>query len=72
MGGLGPKSMCTKNGLTRFSQRKFRFFQQWSLWSGASKGRVAMSALGSGRACPMAVIAFCPSCRSTAHPQFEL
>ena len=28
---------------------------------GASNGQVALSALGSGRACPTAVIAFCPS-----------
>ena len=28
-------------------------------------------ALGSGRAGPTAVIAFCPSCRCTAHSQFE-
>ena len=30
-----------------------------------------MSALGSGRACPTAVIAFCPSCRRAALPQYE-
>ena len=28
---------------------------------GGSNGHAAMSALGSGRACPTAVIAFCPS-----------
>ena len=31
------------------------------LWPSASNGQVALSALGSGRACPTAVIAFCPS-----------
>ena len=33
-GGLGPKILCTKNGPTRFSNRKFRFLPRWSLWSG--------------------------------------
>ena len=32
-GGLGPKSLCTKNGLTRFSQRQISFFPRWPLWS---------------------------------------
>ena len=32
-----------------------------ALQGGASNGQVALSALGSGRACPAAVIAFCPS-----------
>ena len=31
----------------------------------------ALSALGSGRACPTAVIAFCPSCQSLARPQCD-
>ena len=33
---------------------------------GASNGHLAMSALGSGSACPTGVIAFCPSCRCLA------
>ena len=39
-GGLGPKSLCTKNGLTRqdFPNGKFRFFPRWSLWSGGGGG----------------------------------
>ena len=36
------------------------------------KGRVAMSALGPGRACPTAVITFCPSRRCTALSQYEV
>ena len=39
--------------------------------SGASNGQGAVSALGSGRACPTAVIAFCPSCKCTALSQYE-
>ena len=35
---------------------------------GAQYGRVAASALGSGRACPATVIAFCPSCQLVARP----
>ena len=35
---------------------------------GPQYGQVAMSALGSGRACPATVIAFCPSCQLVAHP----
>ena len=41
-------------------------------WPLVSNGQVAMSALGSGRACPTAVVNFCPSCRRTALPQYEL
>ena len=33
-GVLGPKSLCTKDGPTRFPGGKFRFFPQWSLCSG--------------------------------------
>ena len=48
---------------------------------GASNGQVVVSALGSGRACPTVVIAFCPSggnsrsqcescsCEQFLHPQ---
>ena len=45
-----------------------------SFWrgGGGSNGQVAMSALGSGRACPTAVIAFCPSRRSTALSRYEI
>ena len=39
---------------------------------GGSNGQVAVSALGSGRACPTAVIAFCPSRRDTALLQYEV
>ena len=35
-------------------------------WGWASNGRVALSALGSGCACPTAVIAFCPSAQHAA------
>ena len=38
----------------------------------ASNGQVAVSALGSGGACPTAVIAFCPSRRCTALSQYEV
>ena len=38
---------------------------------GGSSGQVAVSALGSGRACPTAVIAFCPSGRNSALSQCE-
>ena len=38
----------------------------------ASNGRVAVPALGSGRACPTAIIAFRPSRRSTARPQHKV
>ena len=31
-------------------------------------GQVAVSALGSGRACPATVIAFCPSCQLVVRP----
>ena len=60
-----------------FANNKFRFFPRWSLWSGeggsarASNGQVATSSLGSGRACPTAVIAFCPSRQCTALSQYE-
>ena len=37
-GGLGPKSLYTKNGPTDFSNGKFRFFPRWSLWSGKGGG----------------------------------
>ena len=39
---------------------------------GPQYGQVSVSALGSGCTCPMAVIAFCPSSRSTAHSRFGL
>ena len=32
-GGGGGKSVCTKNGPTRFPNGTFRFFPRWSLWS---------------------------------------
>ena len=35
---------------------------------GPQCGQVAVSALGSGRACPATVIAFCPSCQLMARP----
>ena len=35
---------------------------------GPQYGPVAVSALGSGRACPATVIAFCPSCQLVARP----
>ena len=35
---------------------------------GAQYGQGAVSALGSGRACPATVIAFCPSCQLVARP----
>ena len=38
---------------------------------GPQHGRVAGSALSSGRACPTAVIAFCPSCRHPALSQCD-
>ena len=37
----------------------------------ASTGQGAVSALGSGRACPTVVIAFCPSCQCTARSQSD-
>ena len=33
-GGLGPKSLCNKNGPTRFFNGKVRSFPLWSLWPG--------------------------------------
>ena len=36
--------------------------------AGPQYGQVAVSALGSGRACPATVIAFCPSCHLVARP----
>ena len=38
---------------------------------GPQHGRVAVSALGSGRACPTAVIAFCPLGHSSVPSQCE-
>ena len=35
---------------------------------GPQYGQVAVSALGSGRACPATVIDFCPSCQRVARP----
>ena len=35
---MGPKRLCTKNGLTRFSQLQIRFPPRWSLWSGVGGG----------------------------------
>ena len=37
-------------------------------WARPQYGQVAVSALGSGRACPATVIAFCPSCQLVARP----
>ena len=39
---------------------------------GASNGQVAVSAFGSGCACPTAVIAICPICQCSAEPQLEV
>ena len=36
--GLGPQTLCTKNGPTRFPDNTFRFFPRWSLWSGGGGG----------------------------------
>ena len=36
LGGLGPKSLCTKNGPTR------SFFPRWSLWSGGGGGALLL------------------------------
>ena len=38
----------------------------------ASNGQVAVSAFGSGCACPTAVIAICPICQCSAEPQLEV
>ena len=38
---------------------------------GPRHGEGAVSALGSGRACPTAVIAFCPSGQYLARPQYD-
>ena len=38
---------------------------------GCSNGQVAMSALGSGHACPTAVIAFCPSCLTACQIRYH-
>ena len=43
-----------------------------SLYKGASNGQVAVSAFGSGCACPTAVIAICPICQCSAEPQLEV
>ena len=37
-----------------------------------SNGQVAVSAFGSGCACPTAVIAICPICQCSAEPQLEV
>ena len=44
----------------------------WHSWdTGPQYGHVAVSALGSGCACPTAVIAFCPSCQCLdTRPQY--
>ena len=39
---------------------------------GAQNGQVAVSAFGSGCACPTAVIAICPICQCSAEPQLEV
>ena len=72
-GGLGPKSLCTEKGANPISPIvNSIFFPRRSLWTGPQNGRVVMSALGSGRACPAAAIAFCPSCQCPALPQCEV
>ena len=43
-----------------------------SIQFGASNGQVAVSAFGSGCACPTAVIAICPICQCSAEPQLEV
>ena len=50
---------------------KARQCQRCCLW-GASNGQVAVSAFGSGCACPTAVIAICPICQCSAEPQLEV
>ena len=44
----------------------------WWGGGGASNGQVAVSAFGSGCACPTAVIAICPICQCSAEPQLEV
>ena len=71
-----PTSSSTRNNRGFFCL----FLKAWggTPWTFAasdpltSNGQVAVSAFGSGCACPTAVIAICPICQCSAEPQLEV